>query len=110
SVLILNNCSIHHGPTVKALIEDEAGGQLLFLPPYSPDFNLIEKSFSCIKHGSTITTMMNLTKPVPLVSYSMHVTLQQWMRLIYGLEIQVTPCNVVRMNLSTHYICLNLPY
>ncbi|KAF9509003.1 hypothetical protein BS47DRAFT_1302086, partial [Hydnum rufescens UP504] len=22
---------------------------LLFLPPYSPDFNLIEQSFSCIK-------------------------------------------------------------
>ncbi|KAF9514896.1 hypothetical protein BS47DRAFT_1294566, partial [Hydnum rufescens UP504] len=24
---------------------------LLFLPPYSPDFNLIEQLFSCIKAG-----------------------------------------------------------
>ena len=49
SILILDNCNIHHSEKVRALVEDEAMCKLIFLPPYSPDLNPIEKAFSSIK-------------------------------------------------------------
>jgi transposase len=49
SVLILDNCSIHHSEKVRALVEDEAMCRLIFLPPYSPDLNPIEQAFFSIK-------------------------------------------------------------
>jgi transposase len=49
SVLVLDNCSIHHSEEVRALVEDEAQCKLIFLPPYSPDLNPIEQAFLCIK-------------------------------------------------------------
>jgi len=49
SVLILDNCNIHHSEKVRALVEDEAMCKLLFLPPYSPDLNPIEQAFFSIK-------------------------------------------------------------
>ena len=48
SVVIADNCSIHHVDMVTSLFE-EAGVLLLFLPPYSPDYNPIEEAFSYIK-------------------------------------------------------------
>ena len=48
SVVIMNNCSIHHVPGIKEMIEG-VGALLLFLPPYSPDFNPIEEAFSKVK-------------------------------------------------------------
>ena len=38
----------HTGPRVRELIET-AGARLLYLPPYSPDFNPIENAFSKLK-------------------------------------------------------------
>ena len=48
SIAIMDNCSIHH---VQAVVDicDAAGILLLLLPPYSPDYNPIEKTFSYIK-------------------------------------------------------------
>ena len=48
SVLVMDNCSIHHVQEITAII-DEVGALLLFLPPYSPDFNSIELAFSKVK-------------------------------------------------------------
>ena len=47
-VVILDNLSSHKRPAAQALIE-AAGARLMFLPPYSPDFNPIEKAFSKLK-------------------------------------------------------------
>ena len=47
-VVVMDNLSSHKGPRVRALIQ-AAGAELLFLPPYSPDFNPIEKAFSKLK-------------------------------------------------------------
>ena len=47
-VVIMDNLSSHKGPRVREMIEAK-GAQLLFLPPYSPDFNPIEKVFSKLK-------------------------------------------------------------
>jgi transposase len=65
SVLILDNCAIHKSEVLREVIEATGkkntilliassslsqvftGIVLDFLPPYSPDFNPIEESFSC---------------------------------------------------------------
>ena len=66
SVLILDNCHIHHAEEICELVEDEAGMsamlfctalqlthysgcKLIFLLPYLPDYNLIKQAFSSIK-------------------------------------------------------------
>jgi transposase len=49
SVLVLDNCNIHHSEKVRALVEDKAMCKLIFLPPYSPDLNPIEQAFFSIK-------------------------------------------------------------
>ena len=46
--LVIDNLSSHKSHPVREAIE-AAGAQLLFLPPYSPDFNPIEKAFSKLK-------------------------------------------------------------
>lgn len=46
--VIMNNLSSHKGSAVRKAIE-AAGATLLFFPPYSPDFNPIEKAFSKLK-------------------------------------------------------------
>jgi transposase len=47
-IVIMDNLSSHKGPRVRQLIET-AGARLLYLPPYSPDFNPIEKAFAKLK-------------------------------------------------------------
>ncbi|KAE8231477.1 hypothetical protein CF326_g3506 [Tilletia indica] len=49
SVLVLDNASIHHSHRIRILVEDIFNCKLEFLPPYSPDFNPIERAFSKIK-------------------------------------------------------------
>jgi transposase/transposase-like protein len=47
-VVVLDNLAPHKAARVRALIE-RAGCRLLFLPPYSPDFNPIEPAWSKLK-------------------------------------------------------------
>jgi len=49
SIIILDDCSIHHIPEVIEHFRD-AGIVVFFLPPYSLDLSPIEKLFSCIKY------------------------------------------------------------
>jgi len=46
SILVLDNCAIHKTRVLQEIVEG-FGRVLLFLPPYSPDLNPIEESFSC---------------------------------------------------------------
>ena len=46
--VILDNLPAHKGAAVREAIET-AGARLLFLPPYSPDFNPIENAFAKLK-------------------------------------------------------------
>ena len=54
--LVIDNATFHKGGRIEVLIE-QAGCKVLYLPPYSPDFNKIEKCWSWIKsrirHGLT---------------------------------------------------------
>lgn len=47
-IVVMDNLSSHKGPNVKAMIE-AVGAELRYLPPYSPDFNPIEKAFAKLK-------------------------------------------------------------
>lgn len=47
-VVILDNLSAHKVAGVRELVEAR-GARLLYLPPYSPDFNPIEQAWSKIK-------------------------------------------------------------
>ena len=46
--MVMDNLSSHKGSRVRELIE-ERGCKVLYLPPYSPDFNPIEEAFAKIK-------------------------------------------------------------
>ncbi|MGL5796421.1 MAG: IS630 family transposase [Waterburya sp.] len=48
STLILDNAPFHRKDDVFRIAE-QAGHKVLFLPPYSPDFNRIEQDFAIIK-------------------------------------------------------------
>lgn len=48
-VVVLDNASFHKSDRIRELIE-QAGCQVVFLPPYSPDLNKIEKFWARIKH------------------------------------------------------------
>ena len=47
-VVVMDNLTAHKGERIRELIEDQ-GCELMYLPPYSPDFNPIEEAFSKIK-------------------------------------------------------------
>ena len=47
-IVIMDNLSAHKGRVPLELIE-QVGAQVVFLPPYSPDFNPIEKMWSKVK-------------------------------------------------------------
>ena len=50
-ILVLDNASFHKGGNIKILIEN-AGCSLLYLPPYSPDYNPIEHKWFPLKHNT----------------------------------------------------------
>ena len=54
SVVIMDNCSIHHVDEIVPMIQD-VGAIVHFLPPHSPDFMPIELAFSKLK--TTLKTL-----------------------------------------------------
>jgi transposase len=48
-LVLLDNAKAHHVEQVRELIE-QAGAQVVYLPPYSPDLNPIELAWSKVKH------------------------------------------------------------
>ena len=48
SVLVMDNMKSHHAKAVKDLL-DSSGIRYIYLPPYSPDLNPIEKLWSKVK-------------------------------------------------------------
>lgn len=80
-VVIMDNLSSHKRAAVRERIE-AAGATLRFLPPYSPDFNPIEKAFSRLKAmlrkagertvaglWSLIGTIVDIFKPIECANY-----------------------------------------
>jgi transposase len=48
SVVVMDNASFHKGKDMQKMLED-SGHKLLYLPPYSPDLNPIEKKWAQAK-------------------------------------------------------------
>ena len=80
-IVIADNLSSHKRAAVRERIE-AAGATLRFLPPYSPDFNPIEKAFSRLKAmlrkagertvsglGDLIGTLVDLFQPDECTNY-----------------------------------------
>ncbi len=49
ATVVWDNCSIHKGKEIEKAIVS-VGAKLIYLPPYSPDFNPIEKLWSKVKN------------------------------------------------------------
>jgi len=47
-IVVMDNAAIHKSEKTRELIAN-TGATLLFLPPYSPDLNPVEKDFANIK-------------------------------------------------------------
>lgn len=47
-IVVMDNLGSHKRPGIRAAIE-AVGASLLYLPPYSPDFNPIENAFAKLK-------------------------------------------------------------
>ncbi|WP_157679802.1 transposase [Nitrosococcus watsonii] len=48
SIVVIDNAPVHNKKTMRSLLKKH-GHAMLALPPYSPDFNPIEQSFSAMK-------------------------------------------------------------
>lgn len=68
SILIMDNCSIHHVEQIKDFLDD-MGVLILYLPPYSPDFNPIEELFSYLKYylKKHEELIESLPSPIPVI-------------------------------------------
>lgn len=67
-VVIMDNATFHKSKKTQELIE-KAGCQVIFLPPYSPDFNPIEKYWAWFKAQvrSNIHLFSNLSQTIDYV-------------------------------------------
>ncbi len=65
-VVVLDNLAVHKQAEVRHAIE-QAGAQLRFLPPYSPDFNPIELAFAKLKAFLRAARPRNFEQVVALV-------------------------------------------
>ena len=63
--VIWDNCPPHKNSEVRKIIES-TGAKLIFLPPYSPDFNPIEMLFSKVK---SLLRKEKIRRVEPLLEY-----------------------------------------
>ena len=110
SVLVMDNVKFHLMEDIQAMIEDryvsyqcfilsgsypvDRGMHVVYLPPYSPDYNPIETAFSCTKawirrHNHQVRAAMesqDKTEAVAILTYAVVETctpahVLEWFRL-----------------------------
>ena len=89
-VVVMDNLSAHKAPAVQQWIE-KAGAELLYLPPYSPDLNPIEKAWAKIKQQLREAKARTKDALDQAITNALpHITpanAQAWFRLaLYGLQ------------------------
>jgi len=104
SVVVMDNCSIHHIEPVTSLL-NEAGIVTLFLPPYSPDLNPIEEVFSYVKcylrkHDSIL---QHITDPSDVIRTALIVSLLSIVEV--SLSMQVTCDYFCIIRVYYHHKC-----
>ena len=65
SLVIMDNAIFHKSQKTKDLIESK-GAKLLFLPPYSPDLNPIEKKFGSLKRFRQYNAHLSLDEIIKI--------------------------------------------
>lgn len=70
-ILILDNLPAHKGPRVTGAVEG-AGCTLVYLPPYSPDFNPIQGMWSKVKASLRKTAARTFGAVVDAVNIALH--------------------------------------
>lgn len=88
SVVIMDNCSVHHVVGVETLIT-EVGALVHYLPPYSPDLNPIKECFSKVKSCLKSTEVLTDDQETAILSAFICVTpddCQGWIKdsLVYN--------------------------
>ena len=63
--MILDNAPFHKGSETARLIA-ETGASLLFLPPYAPELNPIEKDFANIKRTRQYTPEVSIDQIIKM--------------------------------------------
>jgi len=84
SIVVMDNCSVHHTEAVADLFR-EAGIVVIWLPPYSPDLNPIEFVFSYVKSYLRChdTLLQAIDDPSPVIKAAFEsVTKQHCQRWI----------------------------
>jgi putative transposase len=61
SIIVMDNASFHKKKDIAAIVE-KSGHVFLPLPPYSPDFNPIEKSFGVLKRRRSFEPNISIQK------------------------------------------------
>jgi len=89
SVLVLDNCTVHHVQDVKDLLQ-QVGIVALFLPPYSPDLMPLEEAFSFVKyylkkHDESLQT---ITNPIDVIRAVNTVMLGSHMQGTFSIHIR----------------------
>lgn len=86
-VVVMDNLSTHHGDEVRQRIE-AAQAELIYLPPYSPDLNPIEKAWSKLKQfmgASKARSVQALDNAIEaLLPQITAENAQAWFRLRFG--------------------------
>ena len=60
-IVVMDNLSVHKGERIKELIE-ERRCQLLYLPPYSPDYKWDEKAEIMLRREPTMVSLENRSR------------------------------------------------
>jgi transposase len=75
-IIILDNGSIHKSKKVQAFVKKHAWVELFFLPPYSPEYNPIERFWHWLKQKvygcKSFTTMEELLQQVRKLIWHFH--------------------------------------
>ncbi len=75
SVVVLDNCSIHHVREADEVLQD-AGVIIQYLPPYSPDYNPIEEAFPKVKSAmKAMETEMQLIDDIDTIVLAAFATI-----------------------------------
>lgn len=75
-IIILDNGSIHKSKKVQAFVRKHAWVELFFLPPYSPEYNPIERFWQWLKQKvygcKSFTTMEELLQQIRRLIWHFH--------------------------------------
>lgn len=81
-VLVMDNLRTHHIAVAKEMLRD-AGIELIFLPPYSPEFNPIEEVWSIVKSVFRKLEAQNISEYVDSLNQAIKAITSEKLRNLF---------------------------